>query len=96
MLAAGSDGRKQCESVGIYSPDGEYLPLQAPVVTEGQPEEWLNSVEAAMYATTKAHLYKVLEDSKGECQPVQQHSWYACAHSFSLTRWAVLAFSLVT
>lgn len=66
MLPAGSDGCKQCESVAIYSPDGEYLPLQAPVVTEGQPEEWLNSVEAAMFATTKAHLIKVLEDSKGE------------------------------
>lgn len=66
MLPAGSDSRKQCESVAIYSPDGEYLPLQAPVVTEGQPEEWLNSVEAAMFATTKAHLIKVLEDSKGE------------------------------
>ncbi len=36
------------------------------MVTEGRPEEWLNRVEDAMFATTKKHLYKVLEDSKGE------------------------------
>lgn len=45
---------------------GEYLPFGAPVVTEGRPEEWLNRVEDAMFATTKKHLYKVLEESKGE------------------------------
>ncbi|WIA33430.1 hypothetical protein OEZ86_006562 [Tetradesmus obliquus] len=65
MLPAGTDGRKVCESVGFYSPDGEYLPLLLPVVTEGRPEEWLNRVEEAMFATTKKHLYKVLEESKG-------------------------------
>jgi hypothetical protein len=68
MLPAGTDGRKVCESVGIYSPDGEYLPLLLPVVTEGRPEEWLNRVEEAMFATTKKHLYKVLEESKGRCE----------------------------
>lgn len=65
MLPAGVDGRKACESVGISSPDGEYLPLVAPVVTEGRPEEWLNRAEEAMFLTTKRHLFKVLEDSKG-------------------------------
>lgn len=65
MLPAGTDGRKACESIGIHSPDGEYLPLLVPVVTEGRPEEWLNRVEEAMFATTKKHLYKVLEESKG-------------------------------
>jgi len=65
MLPAGTDGRKCCESAGIFSPDGEYLPLLAPVVTEGRPEEWLNRVEEAMFATTKKHLFKVLEESKG-------------------------------
>jgi hypothetical protein len=67
MLATGTDGRKACESVGIWSPDGEYLPLPAPVVTEGRPEEWLNRVEAAMFAATKKHLFRALEDSKGGC-----------------------------
>jgi dynein heavy chain len=38
----------------------------APVVTEGAPEEWLNRVEDAMFGTTKRHLYRVLEESKGE------------------------------
>jgi dynein heavy chain len=42
-----------------------------PVVTEGRPEEWLNRVEEAMFATTKKHLYKVLEESKGEAG----HKW---------------------
>ncbi len=51
-----------CECV---RPTGEYLPFTTPVVTEGRPEEWLNRVEDAMFATTKKHLYKVLEESKG-------------------------------
>jgi dynein heavy chain len=45
---------------------GEYLPFSGPIVTEGRPEEWLNRVEEAMFATTKKHLYKVLEESKGK------------------------------
>ena len=61
-----SEDRKQHLSTGIFSPDGEYLALLAPVVTEGRPEEWLNRVEDAMFATTKKHLHKVLEDSRGE------------------------------
>lgn len=65
MVPAGSDGRKATESVGISSPDGEYLPFASPVITEGRPEEWLNRVEEGMFLTTKKHLFKVLEDSKG-------------------------------
>lgn len=65
MTAPGAEGHRQWESSGIWSPDGEYLPLLNPVITEGRPEEWLNRVEDAMFATTKKHLYKVLEESKG-------------------------------
>ena len=65
-MALPGDDRKQHISTGIVSPDGEYLALLGPIVTEGRPEEWLNRVEDAMFATTKKHLYKVLEDSKGE------------------------------
>ncbi|GFH10192.1 uncharacterized protein HaLaN_05461 [Haematococcus lacustris] len=64
MNTPGDNERKQYLSLGIHSPDGEYLPFAGPVVTEGRPEEWLNRVEEAMFATTKKHLYKVLEDSK--------------------------------
>ncbi len=67
MLPPGTDGRKVYESVGLTSPDGEYLPLVAPVVTEGRPEEWLNRVEEAMFAATKRQLYRALEETKGEC-----------------------------
>lgn len=56
-----------CESLGITSPDGEYLPFVATVQTEGRPEEWLNKVEEGMFAATKKFLYKTLEDSKSEC-----------------------------
>lgn len=42
----------------------ENLPFNAPVVTEGRPEEWLNDVEAAMFAATKTTLFNVLEASK--------------------------------
>lgn len=34
-------------------------------MTEGRPEEWLNRVEAAMYAATKRELLRGLEGSKG-------------------------------
>ena len=34
------------------------------MITEGRPEEWLNDVEAAMFAATKLTLFSVLEASK--------------------------------
>ncbi|KAK9823872.1 hypothetical protein WJX72_006072 [[Myrmecia] bisecta] len=71
MHAPGSEGRRSYESTGVFSPDGEYLPFVTPVVTEGRPEEWLNRVEDAMFAATKKHLYRVLEDSKG----VKKEKW---------------------
>ncbi|KAG1668463.1 hypothetical protein FOA52_005236 [Chlamydomonas sp. UWO 241] len=70
MQPAGDD-RKQCTSIGIWSPDGEYLALSVPIVTEGRPEEWLNRVEDAMFMATKKTLYKVLEDSKA----VKREKW---------------------
>lgn len=38
------EGRKAYQTTGIFSPDGEYLPLTAPVILDGRPEEWLNWV----------------------------------------------------
>ena len=65
MHAPGTEARRHWEASGIFSPDGEYIPYISQVLTEGRPEDWLNNVEAAMYSTTKRHLYKTLEDSKG-------------------------------
>ncbi|KAI5057584.1 hypothetical protein GOP47_0027599 [Adiantum capillus-veneris] len=62
--APGEEGRRQYETTGVFSPDGEYLPFATPVVLDTPPEEWLNRVEAAMYAAVKVHLVKALEDSK--------------------------------
>ena len=59
MQAPGSEGRRNYETTGVYSPDGEYLPFVSPIVTEGRPEEWLNRVEEAMFAATKKHLFRV-------------------------------------
>ena len=59
MQPPGSEGRRNYETIGVFSPDGEYLPFVAPIVTEGRPEEWLNTVEEAMFAATKRHLYRV-------------------------------------
>ncbi len=61
----GTEGRRHHEASQIISPDGEVLPLLQPTLTEGRPEEWLNNVEAAMYAATKRQLFKTLEDAKG-------------------------------
>jgi hypothetical protein len=47
------------QSTGVFSPDGEYLPFTAAVVTEGRPEDWLNNVEEAMFAATKKNLFRV-------------------------------------
>lgn len=66
MHPPGVDGRSAYESTGVFSPDGEYLPFASHIVTEGRPEEWLNTAEAAMFQATKKNLYKVLEDSKGK------------------------------
>jgi dynein heavy chain, axonemal len=41
------------------------LPFNNPVITEGRPEEWLNHVEAAMFAACRTTLFNVLEASKG-------------------------------
>lgn len=65
MLPAGSDARKQCQSIAIYSPDGERLPFEETVVTEGQPEVWLNDVERAMFRATKEKLFRVFQDNAG-------------------------------
>lgn len=59
MQAPGSEGRRNYETTGVFSPDGEYLPFVSPIVTEGRPEEWLNRVEEAMFAATKKHLFRV-------------------------------------
>lgn len=59
MYAPGTDGRRAYESTGVYSPDGEFLPFNSSVVTEGRPEDWLNRVEDAMFSATKKLLYKV-------------------------------------
>jgi dynein heavy chain len=40
-----AEGRKAYQTTGIFSPDGEYLPLSAPVVLDARPEEWLNWVK---------------------------------------------------
>ena len=69
MFPPGTDGRRSCESTGVFSPDGEYLPFAGPIVTEGRPEEWLNRVEEAMFATTKKHLYKVGHWPTGDWEP---------------------------
>jgi hypothetical protein len=58
--------------MAMYSPDGECLTFSSGlVVTEGQPEEWLNHVEKAMFDTTRKNLYTTLQDSEGGGWPAQ-------------------------
>jgi dynein heavy chain, axonemal len=42
----------------------EKLTFNSPIVTEGRPEEWLNNVEAAMFAACKSTLLRTLECTK--------------------------------
>ncbi|CAK9199554.1 unnamed protein product [Sphagnum troendelagicum] len=63
-MVAPKEGRKAYETTGIFSPDGEYLPLTAAVVLDARPEEWLNWVEAAMKLAVKVTLLRCFEESK--------------------------------
>lgn len=73
LAPPGTDGSKAWAASGITAPDGEYLPLNAPVVTEGRPEEWLCRVEDAMFAATKRQLLRVLDESRGEGEGMRVH-----------------------
>lgn len=42
-----AEGRKAYQTTGIISPDGEHLPLMAPITLDGRPEEWLNWVSSS-------------------------------------------------
>lgn len=64
MLQPGEEGNKAHSALQIFAPDGEVLPLNEVLRLEGRPEDWLNDVEAAMFAATKTNLYKVLETNK--------------------------------
>ncbi|EFJ08553.1 hypothetical protein SELMODRAFT_185288 [Selaginella moellendorffii] len=64
MHAPGEEGRRQYDTTGIFSPDGEYLPFSDLIILNTPPEEWLNRVEAAMTTAVKVYLRKALEDSK--------------------------------
>lgn len=46
-MHAPAEGRKAYQTTGIFSPDGEYLALSAPVVLDARPEEWLNWVNSS-------------------------------------------------
>jgi len=66
-------GRRHCESVAMCSPDGEIIPFDNPVRTEGRPEEWLNLVEAAMYSATRTHLASTFEQCRAK--GVKKEKW---------------------
>lgn len=40
MYRAGVDGRRQCESLSMESPDGEVLPFEKPVITQVIPSSF--------------------------------------------------------
>ena len=59
-------GRRHYESVAMCSPDGETIPFDNPIRTEGRPEDWLNTVEAAMYSATRTHLASTFEQCRSK------------------------------
>nr|PNR35709.1 hypothetical protein PHYPA_021559 [Physcomitrium patens] len=59
-----AEGRKAYQTTGIISPDGEHLPLMAPIALDGRPEEWLNWVEEAMKLAVKVILFRCYVESK--------------------------------
>jgi dynein heavy chain, axonemal len=61
-LASAGIFQNGCARIVVFC--REKLPLNGAIVTEGRPEEWLNDVEAAMFAACKSTLYNVLEGAK--------------------------------
>eukprot|EP00210_Caulerpa_lentillifera_P007994 g7633.t1 len=59
----GMDGVKY-QSIGVRSPDGEYLSFDAPVSLTGSSEDWLNEVESSMFQATKTQLLKSIDSYK--------------------------------
>jgi dynein heavy chain, axonemal len=57
--------KKKVEAAGMNSPEGEYVPYQAPVLTDGPVEYWMLAVEAAMRLTLKKILYQTMTTMKG-------------------------------
>ena len=57
--------KKKIEAAGMNSPEGEYVPFQTPVLTEGPVEYWMLAVEAAMRLTLKKILYQTTTSMKG-------------------------------
>lgn len=58
--------KKKIEAAGMNSPEGEYVPFQAPVLTDGPVEYWMLAVEAAMRLTLKKILYQTMTSMKGK------------------------------
>ena len=57
--------KKKVEAAGMNSPEGEYVPFQSPVLTEGPVEYWMLAVEAAMRFTLKKILFLTMTAMKG-------------------------------
>jgi dynein heavy chain len=57
-------GRKHTEASAMNSPEGEFVPFQAPVVTEGPVEVWMLQIEWAMRNTMHKLLYGTLTAMK--------------------------------
>jgi len=57
LLAPSKSGNKLYELLGMISADGEEVRFNAPVVVEGEVEQWLNEAERAMQDTLQKLLY---------------------------------------
>ena len=56
--------RKHMEASAMMSPEGEIVPLQSPVVTEGPVEVWMLQIEAGMRHTIHKTLYGTMTAMK--------------------------------
>ncbi|KAI8799348.1 dynein heavy chain and region D6 of dynein motor-domain-containing protein, partial [Cladochytrium replicatum] len=64
LQSAGTDIRRHTEAIGMYSGDGEYVPMYAPIMIEGQVEYWLTEIETAMRITLRRLLMGCLISMK--------------------------------
>ena len=72
-LKMDKNARKSIEATGMNSPEGEFVPFQSAVITEGAVEVWMLQVEAAMRLT----LHKLLFQTLTAMKSTKKEKWVA-------------------
>ena len=79
--------RKHIEATAINSPEGEQVPFQSPVITEGPVEVWMLQIEHAMKYTVHKLLFATMTAMKSS-----KKRQVDCGFSWSATDFITVTF----